>query len=123
MKSARSLDKFGRLVTSSLYDEPLEQLEGLLKKKWKAPALKQLQARLSSLDEDDQRMVRQAVRDCLECAIHSFLFALVEAHDFESGIEVLVDGENVVDLSDGLQGEPPGKNGWIARFSKHTRPS
>ena len=43
--------------------------------------------------------------------MHDLLVGFVEAHDMEEGIEVFVDGENVVELSDGLHGEQFTENG------------
>ena len=57
--------------------------------------------------------------EALSVGLHDFLFALQEAHDLERGIEVLVDGKNVAELSDGLQGEPCGGEGWIAKFARY----
>jgi len=34
-------------------------------------------------------------------------------------IQILVDGENIAELSDGLQGESFSEDGWNAKFSKH----
>jgi hypothetical protein len=38
---------------------------------------------------------------------------------FKEGIALLVDGKNLVELSDGLHGESLGADGWNARFSKY----
>jgi hypothetical protein len=51
--------------------------------------------------------------------IHDFLMALGESLFRKQGIQVNVDGKDVAELSDGLEGEPHGAQGWIARFSKH----
>ena len=61
--------------------------------------------------------MRRCVIEAIDHGMHDFLFALVDAHDFNKGIEVLVDGQNIVELSDGLHGEPF-VNGWIAKFGK-----
>lgn len=46
-------------------------------------------------------------------AIHQFLFAL------EEEIQVRIDDEDIVQLSDGLSGELYGENGWNAQFNKY----
>ena len=55
---------------------------------------------------------------CIDSAIHDFLFRLQEQADSEHPVHVLVRGVNVIDASDGLHGEPYGRNGWQARFSR-----
>jgi hypothetical protein len=44
-----------------------------------------------------------------------FLFATQESHR----VKVLVDDLNVLDLSDGLNGDIFTKDGWFERFSQH----
>jgi len=44
---------------------------------------------------------------------------LQEETYFDNRIVLTVDGRNVATISDGLQGEPYGENGWYARFSTY----
>ena len=55
----------------------------------------------------------------VDTGLHDFLFALQQIADFDNDINVLVDGKNIVEQSDGLHGELFGDNGWFARYSKH----
>lgn len=71
------------------------------------------------MTEEDKAVMRAVVVESLDNAIHDFLFGLVEATDFQSGIELYVDGANVVNESDGLHGEIFGEDGWVCRFSSH----
>jgi hypothetical protein len=116
-----ALDKFGELVVTQLRDRALEFFDMLAAGKWKAPRLLTLQDELAGLSDEQRRIVRRCVVDAVDVGMHDFLFALVTAHDFDEGIEVLVDGENVVELSDQLNGEQFGENGWIARFGKYSQ--
>jgi len=86
---------------------------------WRAPAIQQLQAAVGALPDDTRRLVLRCVADAIDTATHDFLFALQDAHDRKLGVEVLVDGTNVADVSDGLQGEPYGERGWIRRYSEY----
>lgn len=115
-----ALDKFGKLVITCLRDNGIEHYDGLARNHWKAPDLQQLQADLATLTDEQRKIVRQCVISAVDTAMHDFLFGLVEAHDFEEGIEVIVDRQNVVELSDGLNGEQFSEDGWIAKFGAYS---
>ena len=63
-------------------------------------------------------LVLRCVVGAIDGAIHDLLFTLQDSHDRNLGVEILVDGKNVAEVSDGLHGEPNGEQGWIARFSQ-----
>ena len=116
-----SLDKFGKLVIRNLRDSGLEFFDGLTQGRWKAPELSDLQAELGKLAQRERDIVRCCVDRVLSTAMHDFLFALVESHHRNGNIDVVIDGKSVIEESDGLDGEPYGEEGWIARFSKYKR--
>ncbi len=118
-----TLDKFGRFIMENLRDPALERYDGLARGHQKAPSLAQLQADLQSLSEEQRAIVRRCVVSAVDSAIHDFLFKLQEVADFEDDIQVLVDGKNVVRLSDGIHGELFGEDGWQARYSKFGKPN
>jgi hypothetical protein len=118
MNPERALELFGKLVIAKLRDEQIEHCDGLLASRWKAPALQPLQASLASLNDKQRALVRRCLISCVDVGIHAFLFALAES-DSEKGVSVSVAGVNVAEVSDGLHGEPLGKNGWVAKFSKY----
>lgn len=113
------VDKFGELVATKLRDAAIDHADALLTAYWKAPALQKLQSELRRLSPEQKALVRRCVVEAVDSGIHDFLFALGVAHDLEKGIAVVVDGENVAALSDGLHGEMFTDDGWYARFSKH----
>jgi hypothetical protein len=51
--------------------------------------------------------------------MHDLLFAIQEHAEAGGSVRVLVDGQEVATLSDGLHGEIFSDKGWIARFSKY----
>ncbi len=82
------------------------------------PSLKNLQAELAKLTDEQRMVTRRCVVNCLDNALHDFLFALGEANDFDKGITLVFDGKNLAEISDGLHGEAFTDEGWIARFSE-----
>lgn len=118
MKST-ALDRFGELLVKSLRDKAIEQNEMLLTGRLRGKAVQPLQARVSELTEIQKDVVRDLVSDLLNVAMHDFLAALQDAHDRNTGIEVVVDGENIAEASGMLHGEIFGPEGWVERFSSH----
>lgn len=112
-----AVDRFGRLVVTRLRDAAITHHDLAVKRHWKAPALQNLQSDLAALSPEQRQVVRRCVIDALDTGMHDFLFALQEMHGH--GVEILVDGENVAALSDGLHGESFSEDGWIARFGKY----
>ena len=54
----------------------------------------------------------------IDAAIHDFLFAIEEQADFENDIQIIVNEDNIVEMSDGLQGELFTQDGWLEKYSK-----
>ena len=109
------LDKFGKFIVENLRDKGIYFGERLLKNQWNAPALQNIQTELAKLSGSQKEIVKQAIISAFDSATHDFLFALQDRND----VQILVDGENVVRLSDGIHGEPYTEDGWYARFSKY----
>ncbi|MDQ0062696.1 hypothetical protein [Paenibacillus harenae] len=112
------LDKFGKFIMNNLRDRAIDHYDTLSNGKCKAPSLRQIQAELNQFNEEQKNIIRTVIFSCVGNGIHDLLFALQEAHDNNEKIDVFVDGVNVAEVSDGLQGELFTKNGWYHRFSK-----
>ena len=118
-ENLKPLDKFGKFLMEHLRDRAIEHHDGLASGRWKAPALQQLQLEIQSCTDEQELLIRACLLSAIDAGIHDFLFKLQEQADFENDIQVFVDGVNIVPLSDGIQAEPYGEEGWIARFSKY----
>lgn len=114
------MDKFGEFLINSLRDGALDYFDGLTRGHWKSPSTIRPQAGLESLTAEQRDIVRQCVITCVDHGIHDFLMALAESFFRKQGIQLNVDGKDVAELSDSLEGEPYGAQGWVAKFSKHT---
>jgi hypothetical protein len=118
-----SLDKFGAFFVQNLRDRMFDDLEGLLRGEWKAPAIQELQDRVRGLGDAERQMLRDLVEHITTTGMHDLLFALQEQADAGGAIRVLVDGNEVAKFSDGLHGEIFGDDGWIVRYSRYPSPA
>ena len=119
MKANNTLNKFGEFLIENMRDKGINLAEGLLINHWKAPELLNLQIELQSFSDNQKEIVRQVVIKSIDNAIHDFLFAISEQADFDNEIQIVVDNQNIVELSDGLHGEAYGEDGWYEKFSKY----
>jgi hypothetical protein len=113
------LEKFGAFFVRNLRDKMLYDLDKLLAGGWKAAEVQELQKDLSSFGDAEKQVVRTLVEHIITTGMHDLLFAIQEEADSNGAIRVLADGEEVAKLSDGLQGEIFGDDGWIVRFSEY----
>jgi hypothetical protein len=114
--ASEALDRFGEIVTVQLRDHALDDLDGMFAGRWKAPAVQSLQREMARLSAPQQETVRRAVKKVVEAAIHDFLFALQEEHEF-GRLDLRIDGVDIIAASDGIHGEMFGETGWFTRFS------
>jgi len=121
MTDRERLDRLGQFVMTNRRDAALSYFESLAGGRWKAPGLQQLQGELQALDEDRLQTVRRCVVSVIDHAIHDFLFALQEGEGVRE-VELVVDGQSVADLSDGLHGELFTEDGWLAKYSAFGKP-
>ena len=119
MKALSPDEKFGKFIVENLRDKGIDFAEGLLNKHWKAPGLLDMQNEIANLNDAQKTAFIMAVTETIDVAIHDFLFALQEQANFDNAIQILVDGQNIVDLSDGIHGEAYSGDGWFAKYSKH----
>lgn len=117
------LDKFGAFFVQNLRDKMLDSLEKLLRGDSKAPGDQKLQSQLSSFSKEQKQVLRDTFDDLIKTGMHDLLFAIQDQADHKGTIKVLVDGQEIAKISDGLHGEIFGDEGWIVRFSKHPCPS
>src|SRR5690242_343998 len=105
MSEENNIDKFGKFLVENLRDKGISHAEFLLNGRWKAPALQNIQYELSYLSISQKEAVKKAIISTIDSAIHDFLFALQEQADFDNEIQIIVNDDNIVELSDGIHGE------------------
>jgi len=115
MNALTPVDKFGKFIVENLRDKGIDFAEGLLSKHWKAPSLLDMQNEIANLNNSQKTAFINAITQTIDGAMHDFLYALQEIND----IKILVDGQNIVELSDGIHGEAYSEEGWFAKYSRH----
>lgn len=114
------LDRFGRLIIETLKDEPLRIYDNMCQGKMNSPGSKAISKVLGKLSLEDRVFIKDLLIQSTISGIHAFLFELTENYNMGEGIDILIDGNNVIEMSDGLYGELFGDKGWEARFSNYS---
>ena len=68
---------------------------------------------------EQREIVKRCVINFIDTGIHEFLFAINELSDFENDIQIIVNRMNIAKISNGLQVESYGAEGWYAKYSKY----
>lgn len=114
-----ALDYFGEFLMKNHRDKALLTLKSAFQGKWKNENLKNFQNLLVNLSSEQQNELFQGFEYIISGALHDLLFSLQEENHFTNRIKILVDGFDVVEVSDGIHGEQFSTKGWIERFSNY----
>lgn len=114
-----SLDKFGKFLIDNLFDNGINRYNSLSSNKLKSPLTMKLRNELQNFNSTQLATIEKLVVNVLIASSHDFLYALEERNNNEEDITIYIDGENLAEMSDGLNGELFGKDGWLQKFSDH----
>lgn len=113
----KSLDKFGNFIVRSLFDKGLDRYYDLVQNKLKSQSTEALRKDMQQFNEQQITIINNLVTNILTSSIHDFLYSIEERTNFENDLEILIDGKNIIELSDGLNGELFSNEGWIKKYS------
>ena len=110
-----NLDTLGKIIAQDLRDASLGRFLALESGSLRSPGTQGLIQELAGFTDEERRAIRKILTHCIDCGIHDYLFAIEQQED----IAVLIHNEDVGKLSDGLNGEIYGEDGWFERFSRY----
>lgn len=116
--SNKFLDQFGKIFIKQVRDHTIADWDAYLDGIRKSPAGPMVNAAIAKMSESEREAISVVLPGIVDTVLHNVLF-LVES---EERIKLTIstdDDESVslAEISDGLAGELPSKNGWIAKFS------
>ena len=119
MSSNDPLDKFGHFIIRNMRDNAIDFFDKLIEGRFKAEKLQKIHNELKQFTPEQIAIIRKSLIAGIDTTIHDFLFALEEIAETSKDIEIVVDGENVVNLSNELHRELFSENGWFSKFSHY----
>jgi hypothetical protein len=117
--SKAALDLFGQFLISRVRDEAISDWQMIVDGRMKGEMATKVCERLTLFSEEHQNVFLSLVPDVVDTVLHHLLWALEQENKIRIGVTVKnQDVPSLKDISDGLAGELPTEEGWIARFSK-----
>jgi hypothetical protein len=117
--SKAALDLFGRILMTKVRDEAISDWRMIVGGRMKGDIAVKVREMLASFSEEQRRVFLSLVPQIVDTVLHHLLWTFEQEDDIRIGVTA---GDQEVsslkDLSDGLAGELPSVEGWIARFSK-----
>ena len=110
---SNSLDKFGRVFIEEARDRSIRLFDKRIHGSMRDEESQKLFGKVNSLSDDAQDVIKEIIPDIVDLCLHNMLNLFEENED----LQIIVDGENLNDMSDGLAGELYTSDGWIHRFS------
>jgi len=111
-----NLDKFGKVISEDLRDSILNHYLDIESGFIGSPICKELAAQLSAFSDEQKKVIRSLLTNCIDSGIHDFLVAIEEERE---GVSIQIGGKNIAGESDGLNGEIFTGDGWFDKFSQH----
>jgi len=114
-----SLLLFGQFLIENFGDFGLQYFDDVLSLDPAQIDQNRLGRLINNFDESQIETLKKCIALILSQSMHSFLYALRINADFDGNIDVLSNGLSIAKISDGIEGELYGEDGWITVFSKY----
>ena len=111
------LSEFGKILMSDVRDRTIRLFDKKLQGTMKDEESRKLYERTLDLIEEQKKLLEDIIPKVIDLSIHNMLCMFEDHTDFE----IVKDGENIVEMSDGLSGELYTSDGWIDRYSEQRR--
>jgi hypothetical protein len=118
--SNAALDLFGSFLISNVRDRTISGWSTIFDGKMKGERATRITQLFTGFTEGQIAAIRLLIPQVVDSALHNLLWALEQTQNVRVGIKSGdVEVPSINEVSDGLAGELPSSEGWIARFSKH----
>ena len=109
----KCLEEFGEIFIKEVRDRTIDLFDRKMQGLMGSKESQLLFERMNKLNEEQKSLIRDIIPQIVDLSMHNML-DLFEEHD---EFQVIVGGENIADVSDGLSGELYTSDGWIEKFS------
>lgn len=108
------LNEFGEVLIKEVRDRTIRLFDKKVQGVMKDKDSQLLFEKVSRLSEDQQLLINEIIPQIVDLSLHNMLCVFEEHDEFQ----IVIDGENIADISDGLSGELYTSDGWIEKFSE-----
>jgi hypothetical protein len=118
--SKAALDLFGRFLINKVRDEAISDWQMIVHGRMKGEIADKVRQKLGAFSEEQRKIFLSLVPEVVDTVLHHLLWTLEQEDDIRIGVTVNnQDVHSLREVSDGLAGELPSSEGWIARFSNY----
>jgi hypothetical protein len=120
--SKAALDLFGRLLMTKVRDEAISDWKMIVEGSMKGDLAVRVRQMLEPFSEEQRSVFIALVPEVVDTVLHHLLWTFEQEGNIRIGVTAgNHDVPSVKDVSNGLAGELPSDEGWIARFSREKR--
>ena len=108
------LNEFGEVLIKEVRDRTIRLFDKKVQGMMRDRDSQLLFEKISKLSEEQKLLISEIIPQVVDLSLYNIL-CMFEEHD---EFQIVRDGENIADISDGLSGELYTSDGWIEKFSE-----
>ena len=109
------LNEFGKILITEVRDGTIDSMNKMIDGTMKGTIAKLIRKKISILDKEQIEVLKWLIPEIVDFSLDSMLF-MFEGHP---DLQLVFQGVDLKEVSDGLSGELYTEDGWIQKFSKY----
>lgn len=107
------LNYFGEKLMKEVRDETISSVDMMIEGKMNGITAKQMKEKISCLNDVQLEVVMWLIPKIVDLGLYNLLSMIEQNND----VKILINGIDIKESSDGLEGELYTEDGWIQKFS------
>ena len=109
------LNEFGKILITEVRDGTIDSMNKMIDGTMKGTIAKLIRKKISILDKEQIEVLKWLIPEIVDFSLDSMLF-MFEGHP---DLQLVFQGVDLKEVSDGLSGELYTEDGWIQKFSEY----
>ena len=109
------LDEFGKILITQVRDGTIDSMNKMIDGTMKGTTAKLIRKKIAILNNEQIEILKWLIPEIVDFSLDSMLF-MFEGHP---DLQLVFQGVDLKEVSDGLSGELYTEDGWIQKFSKY----
>lgn len=109
------LDEFGKILITEVRDGTIDSMNKMIDGTMKGTTAKLIRKKIAILNNEQIEILKWLIPEIVDFSLDSMLF-MFEGHP---DLQLVFQGVDLKEVSDGLSGELYTEDGWIQKFSKY----
>ena len=109
------LNEFGKILIKEVRDNVINSMNESIDGKRKGIAAQLIKKKIAILNEEQIEVLKELILEIVDCSLDSILFMI----EGDPELQLIFQGVDLKEVSDGLSGELYTEDGWIQKFSEY----